>query len=73
MLVERPGQLITREELKKRLWPSDTFVDFDHSLNRAVNRLRDALEDSAEQPCYITLPRRGYRFIARPHPSKQGF
>ena len=65
MLVERPGQLITREELKKRLWPSDTFVDFDHSLNRAVNRLRDALEDSAEQPRYIeTLPRRGYRFIA---------
>jgi pentatricopeptide repeat protein len=65
MLVERPGQLITREELKKRLWPSDTFVDFDHSLNRAVNRLRDALQDSAEQPRYIeTLPRRGYRFIA---------
>jgi eukaryotic-like serine/threonine-protein kinase len=65
MLVERPGQLVTREDLKKRLWPSDTFVDFDHSLNRAVNRLRDALEDSAESPRYIeTLPRRGYRFIA---------
>jgi pentatricopeptide repeat protein len=65
MLVERPGQLVSREDLKKRLWPSDTFVDFDHSLNRAVNRLRDALEDSAEQPLYIeTLPRRGYRFIA---------
>jgi eukaryotic-like serine/threonine-protein kinase len=65
MLVERPGQLVSRVDLKKRLWPSDTFVDFDHSLNRAVNRLRDALEDSAEQPLYIeTLPRRGYRFIA---------
>jgi DNA-binding winged helix-turn-helix (wHTH) protein len=64
-LLEQPGQLITRAELKKRLWPSDTFVDFDHSLNRAVNRLREALEDSAEHPRFIeTLPRRGYRFIA---------
>ena len=64
-LLERPGQLVTRDELTKRLWPSDTFVDFEHSLNKAVNRLRDALEDSAEHPSLIeTLPRRGYRFIA---------
>jgi Tol biopolymer transport system component len=57
--------LVTRDELKKRLWPSDTFVDFDQSLNRAVNRLREALADSAEQPRFVeTLPRRGYRFIA---------
>jgi DNA-binding winged helix-turn-helix (wHTH) protein/dipeptidyl aminopeptidase/acylaminoacyl peptidase len=63
-LLGRPGQLITREELKKQLWPSDTFVDFDVSLNKAVNRLREALGDSAEHPCFIeTLPRKGYRFI----------
>src|SRR5713101_8687207 len=62
VLLERPGQLVTREELKKQLWPADTFVDFDHSLNKAVNRLREALEESAEQPRFIeTLPRRGYR------------
>src|SRR5215472_6600454 len=65
MLVEKPGRMVTREELKKRLWPSDTFVDFDQSLNRAVNRLREALGDSAEHPRFVeTLPRRGYRFIA---------
>jgi DNA-binding winged helix-turn-helix (wHTH) protein/Tol biopolymer transport system component len=64
-LLENPGRVVTREELKKKLWPSDTFVDFDQSLNRAVNRLREALGDSAEQPRFIeTLPRRGYRFIA---------
>src|SRR6266581_4392379 len=64
-LLERPGELVTRQELKKKLWPSDTFVDFDQSLNRAVNRLREALGDSADQPRFIeTLPRRGYRFIA---------
>jgi DNA-binding winged helix-turn-helix (wHTH) protein/Tol biopolymer transport system component len=64
-LLERPGQLVTRDELTKRLWPSDTFVDFEHSLNKAVNRLREALEDSAEHPRFIeTLPRRGYRLIA---------
>ena len=64
VLLEHPGELVTREELKKRLWPSDTFVDFDHSLNKAVNRLREALQDSAEQPRFIeTLPKRGYRFI----------
>src|SRR5579864_4396576 len=64
-LLDRHGQLVTREELKKQLWPSDTFVDFDQSLNKAVNRLREALDDSAEHPRFIeTLPRRGYRFIA---------
>ena len=65
VLLERPGELVTREELKKRLWPSDTFVDFDHSLNKAVNRLREALHDSAEKPRYVeTITRRGYRLIA---------
>ena len=65
MLLECPGQLVMREELRARLWPTDTFVDFDHSLNAAVNKLRDALNDSAEKPNYVeTLPRRGYRFIS---------
>jgi eukaryotic-like serine/threonine-protein kinase len=64
-LLERPGQLISREELRKRLWSSSTFVDFEHGLNKAMNRLREVLEDSADQPRFIeTLPRRGYRFIA---------
>jgi DNA-binding winged helix-turn-helix (wHTH) protein len=63
-LLERPGALITREELRQRLWPDNTFVDFEHGLNAAVRRLRDALGDSADAPRYIeTLPRRGYRFI----------
>lgn len=66
MLLERPGELVTREEIKERLWPSDTFVDFDHSVNAAMRRLREALSDSAETPRYVeTLPRRGYRFIAK--------
>jgi Tol biopolymer transport system component/DNA-binding winged helix-turn-helix (wHTH) protein len=65
MLIERSGQLVTREELRAALWPSDTFVDFDQGLNAAVNRLREALGDSADSPHLIeTLPRRGYRFIA---------
>ncbi len=65
LLLERPGQLVTREELQKKLWPEDTFVDFEHSLNAAVKRLRAALSDSADQPRYIeTQARRGYRFIA---------
>jgi DNA-binding winged helix-turn-helix (wHTH) protein/Tol biopolymer transport system component len=65
LLLEHPGQLVTRDELMKRLWSADTFVDFDQSLNKAVNRLREALEDSTEHPRFIeTLPRRGYRFIA---------
>ena len=64
-LLRNPGDVITREELRRELWPSDTFVDFDHSLNAAVKRLRDALDDSAENPRFIeTLPRHGYRFIA---------
>jgi eukaryotic-like serine/threonine-protein kinase len=63
-LLDRPGQLVTRDHLMKQLWPSDTFVDFDQSLNKAVNRLREALNDHAEQPRFIeTVPRRGYRFI----------
>jgi len=65
MLLEHPGELVTREDIRKRLWPGDTFVDFDHGLNNAVNRLREALGDSAEAPRFVeTLPRRGYRFIA---------
>jgi Tol biopolymer transport system component/DNA-binding winged helix-turn-helix (wHTH) protein len=64
MLLERTGDLVTREELRKQLWPDDTFVDFQHGLNAAVNRLRETLGDSAETPRFIeTLPRRGYRFI----------
>jgi DNA-binding winged helix-turn-helix (wHTH) protein len=65
VLLEQPGELVTREELRKRLWPDDTFVDFDHGLNAAVKRLRDTLGDSADSPRFIeTVPRRGYRFIA---------
>ena len=65
MLLERPGEVVTREDLQKRLWTSDTIVEFDHSLNAAIKRLRDALDDSAETPRYVeTLARRGYRFIA---------
>ncbi len=65
VLVQRPGKLVTREELRTQLWPGDTFGDFNHGLNAAVNKLRDALCDSADDPKYIeTLPRRGYRFIA---------
>jgi len=64
-LLERPGEIVTREELCKKLWPEDTFVDFDHSLNAAIKRLRDALRESAGAPVFIeTLARRGYRFIA---------
>ncbi len=65
LLAERQGQLVTREELKKHLWPEDTFVDFETGLNTAVSRLRDALSDHADNPRYIeTIPRRGYRFIS---------
>ncbi len=64
MLVERSGEVISREELRQKLWPADTFVDFDHGLNSAVARLREKLNDSAETPRYVeTVPRRGYRFI----------
>jgi Tol biopolymer transport system component/DNA-binding winged helix-turn-helix (wHTH) protein len=65
VLLSRPGELVTREELRTRLWPADTFVDFNHGLNAAVNKLREALSDSADAPRYVeTLPRRGYRFVA---------
>ena len=64
-LLEHPGELVTREELRNRLWPADTFVDFDHGLNAAIKRLRDALGESADAPVFIeTMARRGYRFIA---------
>jgi len=64
-LLEYPGKIVTREELRSKLWPEDTFVDFDHSLNAAIKRLRDALGESADAPVFIeTLARRGYRFIA---------
>jgi cholera toxin transcriptional activator len=65
LLLQRAGDVVTREELRQKLWPADTFVDFDHSLNTAVNKLREVLGDSASSPRYIeTLARRGYRFIA---------
>lgn len=65
LLLERAGGVVTREELRQMLWPSDTFVDFDHSLNTAINKVREALGDSASSPRYVeTLARRGYRFIA---------
>src|SRR5215475_11259154 len=65
LLLERSGEVVTREELRQKLWPADTFVDFDTGLNSAIKKLRDVLGDSAEEPRYIqTLPRRGYRFIA---------
>jgi len=65
LLLERAGEPVTRDELRARLWPSDTFVDFDHSLNTAINKVREALGDAAANPRYVeTLARRGYRFIA---------
>ena len=65
LLLAHPGEVVSRDELQKQLWPADTFVDFDRGLNKAVNHLRDALGDSAESPRFIeTLPKRGYRFIA---------
>jgi len=64
MLLEHPGEIVTRDEMRARLWPAETFVDFDHGLNSAVRRLRDALGDSADKPVYIeTVGRRGYRFV----------
>jgi TolB-like protein/DNA-binding winged helix-turn-helix (wHTH) protein/Flp pilus assembly protein TadD len=65
MLLEHPGEVVTREEIQQRLWPADTFVDFDHGLNKAINKLREALGDSAESPRFVeTVARRGYRFLA---------
>src|SRR5438445_9021874 len=64
MLLERPGDVVTRDDLRQKLWPADTFVDFDHSLNTAVNKIREVLGDSASSPRFIeTLARRGYRFV----------
>jgi DNA-binding winged helix-turn-helix (wHTH) protein len=72
-LLERPGELVTRDQLRRRLWPEDTFVDFEHGLNAAIKRLRDALGDSADNPRFVeTLPRRGYRFIAPVRGSDDG-
>lgn len=72
ILLEHAGNVVTREELRRQLWPSDTFVDFDHSLNTAVNKVREALDDSASSPRYVeTLARRGYRFIAPVQPPIQ--
>ncbi|MFL6550989.1 MAG: winged helix-turn-helix domain-containing protein, partial [Povalibacter sp.] len=69
-LLSRPGELISREDLRKALWPKETYVEYDQALNAAVNRLREALRDSADAPRYIeTLPRRGYRFIAAIKPA----
>ena len=68
-LLERPGELVTRDELRARLWTADTFVDFDHGLNSAVNKLREALDDTADNPRFIeTVPRRGYRWIGPVEP-----
>src|ERR1700731_5233011 len=65
MLLEHAGEVVTREELQKNLWPANTFVDFDHGLNKAINKIRDALGDSAESPRFVeTVARRGYRFLA---------
>jgi len=65
MLLERPDEVVGREQIRERLWPTDTFVDFDNGVNAAINRLREALGDSAHNPRFIeTLPRRGYRFLA---------
>src|SRR5690349_22627147 len=64
MLVERAGEVVSREEIQTRLWPNDTVVEFDHGINTAIRKLRTALEDSAEKPSYIeTVARRGYRLI----------
>src|SRR5215468_10645881 len=65
LLLERPGTIVSREELRDKIWPADTFVDFDHSLNTAVNKIREVLGDSASSPRFVeTVARRGYRFLA---------
>ena len=73
MMIDRPGEVVTRDELRQRLWPAGTFVDFEHSLNAAVKRLRAALGDDADNPRFVeTLHRRGYRFIAPVESSENG-
>src|ERR1700722_3348126 len=65
MLVERPGEIITREEVRQRLWTDNTFVEFDNSLGVAIRKVRESLDDDADAPRYLeTIPRRGYRFVA---------
>jgi DNA-binding winged helix-turn-helix (wHTH) protein/Tol biopolymer transport system component len=71
-LVERPGELVTREELRRRVWSQDTFVDFDHALNTAIKKIRASLNDDADSPRFVeTVPRRGYRFVARIEPEPE--
>src|SRR5215467_9323529 len=73
ILLERVGEVVSREELRQRIWPSDTFVDFDQGLSNAIKRLREALRDSAENPRFIeTIPRRGYRFIGLVEARRRG-
>jgi DNA-binding winged helix-turn-helix (wHTH) protein len=73
ILLERPGEIVSRDEMRRRLWPEDTHVDFDRSLNTAASKLRDALADGGEHSCYIeTLPKKGYRFIAPLHGQARG-
>lgn len=73
MLLEKPGEMVTREELRAELWADDTFVDFDHGLNSAMQRVRDCLSDSAGKPRWVeTLPRRGYRFVGDVEWSDEG-
>lgn len=73
ILLEQPGELVTREQFRQRLWPADTFVDFEHSINTAIKKLREALEDGGEEHQYIeTLPKRGYRFIGTVEDSANG-
>jgi DNA-binding winged helix-turn-helix (wHTH) protein len=73
ILLERPGDLVTREELRQRIWPADTFVDFDHSLNTAVKKLRQALGDESQKPRFVeTLPRKGYRFLGTVKGAEKG-
>src|SRR5580692_7475056 len=70
MLLEHADEVVTREELQKKLWPEDTFVDFDHGLNKAISKIREALGDSAESPRFVeTVARRGYRFLAEVKPA----
>src|SRR6266404_2561460 len=73
LLLEHPGEVVTREELREKLWPAHTFVDFDRSLNKAMTKLRSALADSAENPRYVeTVPRHGYRFLASVRTDSEG-
>src|SRR5580693_9338934 len=73
LLLEHSGEVVTREELRQKLWPAQTFVDFDRSLNKAMTKLRSALSDSAESPRYIeTIPRHGYRFLAPINTPREG-